>query len=245
MLIGTTVNALAILAGSAVGLFFAHAARRGTGGSGLGERLRTTLMNGVALCVLYIGVSGCLDGQSTLTAIISMVLGALVGETLDLDRRMQVLGGWVQEKTKRLPLGGSSSVSEGFVTASLLFCVGAMAIVGSLQDGLTGDHSTLFAKALLDGVSAVVFASSLGVGVAFSAVAVFLYQGCIAALASLISPLLDSAVIAEMTCVGSLLIIALSLNILGITKIKVMNLTPACLMPILICRLADAASLLG
>lgn len=245
MLIGTTVNALAILAGSAVGLFFAHAARRGTDGSGLGERLRTTLMNGVALCVLYIGVSGCLDGQSTLTAIISMVLGALVGETLDLDRRMQALGDWVQEKTKRLPLGGSSSVSEGFVTASLLFCVGAMAIVGSLQDGLTGDHSTLFAKALLDGVSAVVFASSLGVGVAFSAVAVFLYQGCIAALASLISPLLDSAVIAEMTCVGSLLIIALSLNMLGVTKIKVMNLTPACLMPILICRLADAASLLG
>ena len=245
MLIGTTVNALAILAGSTVGLLFAHAARRGTGGSGLGERLRTTLMNGVALCVLYIGVSGCLDGQSTLTAIISMVLGALVGETLDLDRRMQVLGDWVQEKTKRLPLGGSSSVSEGFVTASLLFCVGAMAIVGSLQDGLTGDHSTLFAKALLDGVSAVVFASSLGVGVAFSAVAVFLYQGCIAALASLISPLLDSAVIAEMTCVGSLLIIALSLNMLGVTKIKVMNLTPACLMPILICRLADAASLLG
>lgn len=245
MLIGTTVNALAILAGSAVGLFFAHAARRGTDGSGLGERLRTTLMNGVALCVLYIGVSGCLDGQSTLTAIISMVLGALVGETLDLDRRMQALGDWVQEKTKRLPLGGSSSVSEGFVTASLLFCVGAMAIVGSLQDGLTGDHSTLFAKALLDGVSAVVFASSLGIGVAFSAVAVFLYQGCIAALASLISPLLDSAVIAEMTCVGSLLIIALSLNMLGVTKIKVMNLTPACLMPILICRLADVASLLG
>ena len=93
MLIGTTVNALAILAGSAVGLFFAHAARRGTGGSGLGERLRTTLMNGVALCVLYIGVSGCLDGQSTLTAIISMVLGALAGEMLDLDRRMQALGG--------------------------------------------------------------------------------------------------------------------------------------------------------
>lgn len=245
MLIGTTVNALAILAGSTVGLLFAHAARRGTGGSGLGERLRTTLMNGVALCVLYIGVSGCLDGQNTLTAIISMVLGALVGETLDLDRRMQALGDWVQEKTKRLPLGGSSSVSEGFVTASLLFCVGAMAIVGSLQDGLTGDHSTLFAKALLDGVSAVVFASSLGIGVAFSAVAVFLYQGCIAALASLISPLLDSAVIAEMTCVGSLLIIALSLNMLGVTKIKVMNLTPACLMPILICRLADAASLLG
>ena len=233
MLIGTTVNALAILAGSTVGLLFAHAARRGTDGSGLGERLRTTLMNGVALCVLYIGVSGCLDGQSTLTAIISMVLGALAGEMLDLDRRMQALG------------GSASSVSEGFVTASLLFCVGAMAIVGSLQDGLTGDHSTLFAKALLDGVSAVVFASSLGIGVAFSAVAVFLYQGCIAALASLISPLLDSAVIAEMTCVGSLLIIALSLNMLGVTKIKVMNLTPACLMPILICRLADAASLLG
>ena len=127
---------------------------------------------------------------------------------------------------------GSASVCERFVTASLLFCVGAMAIVGALQDGLTGDHTTLFAKSLLDGISAVVYATSFGVGVAFSAVAVFVYQGIIALLASFISPFLGDAVIAEMTCVGSLLIAALAFNMLGITKIKVMNLVPACILPV-------------
>lgn len=248
MLIGTIVNTLAVLAGSTVGLLLARIAggRGGAGGSGLGKRLQDTLMQGVALCVLYIGISGCLQGENTLIAILSMVSGALIGEALDLDRRMQSLGDWVQEKTSRLPLGGSaSSVSEGFVTASLLFCVGAMAIVGALQDGLTGDHSTLFAKSLLDGITSIVFASSLGIGVAFSAIVIFLYQGSISALASLLSPLLGASVIAEMTCVGSLLIAALSFNMLGVTKIKVMNLTPACLMPILICKLAESAALPG
>ena len=146
---------------------------------------------------------------------------------------MHTLGDIVQKKTEKLIQQDSGvSVSDGFVTASLMFCVGAMAIVGALQDGLTGDHTMLFAKSLLDGISAVVFASSLGIGVAFSAAAVFLYQGAIALLASVISPFLGDAVIAEMTCVGSLLIIALALNMLGITKIKVMNLVPACVLPI-------------
>ena len=211
-------------------------------GGALGRRLQDTVMKSVALCVLYIGVSGSLKGQNMLIVILSMVLGALLGELLDLDRRMRSLGDWVQKKTEHLLPGGTASVSEGFVAASLLFCVGAMAIVGALQDGLTGDHSTLFAKALLDGISAVIFASSLGMGVAFSAVTVFLFQGSIAALAALISPLLGDAVIAEMTCAGSLLIIALSLNMLGITKIKVMNMTPACLLPILLCRLSETIS---
>lgn len=128
-------------------------------------------------------------------------------------------------------------MAEGFVTASLLFCVGAMAIVGALNDGLTGDHTTLFAKSLLDGIIAVVFASSLGIGVAFSAAAVFVYQGAIALLASVLAPYLQNgSTIAEMTCVGSLLIIALSLNMLGLTKIKVMNLVPAIFLPILLCQ---------
>lgn len=240
MLIGTTVNALAILAGSAAGLCLTRLAKRlplAEGGE-LGRRLQDVIMKSVALCVLYIGVSGSLKGQNMLVAILSMVLGALIGELLDLDARMRFLGGWVQKKTERLAPGGGASVSEGFVTASLLFCVGAMAIVGALQDGLTGDHSTLFAKSLLDGISSVVFASSLGVGVAFSAAAVFLYQGAIASLAALISPLLGDTVVAEMTCVGSLLIVALALNMLGVTKIKVMNISPACLLPILLCKLA-------
>jgi hypothetical protein len=166
-----------------------------------------------------------------------MVIGAIIGELLDLDLRMRHLGDWVQEKTKRLSLGGGkASISDGFVTASLLFCVGAMAIVGALNDGLTGDHSMLFAKSMLDGISSIVFSASLGIGVAFSAVAIFLYQGIIAVLASFLSPLLDpNTVIPEMTCVGSLLIVALGLNMLDLTKIKVMNLVPAIFLPILLC----------
>ena len=192
-------------------------------------------MQGVALCVLYIGISGSLKGSNTLVAIVSMVLGAMIGEILDLDRRMKQLGDWVQSKTQKL--AGGTSVSEGFVTASLLFCVGAMAIVGSLENGLTGNYDTLKAKSLLDGISSIVFASSLGIGVAFSGVAVLIYQGLISLSASFIAPYLGGdAVIAEMTCVGSLLMAALSLNMLGITKIKVMNLVPACLLPIFLCR---------
>ena len=159
MLTGTIVNALAILAGSVAGICLSRLAGRFSsvlpaGAIKLGERLQTIIMQGLALCVLYLGISGSLEGQNTLITILSMALGAILGELLDLDRRMRSLGDWVQKRTERLvPAGGNVSVSEGFVTASLLFCVGAMAIVGALQDGLTGDHSTLFAKALLDGIS--------------------------------------------------------------------------------------------
>ena len=243
MLTGTIVNALAILAGSVAGILLSRLAGRFSSvlpasAIKLGGRLQTIIMQGVALCVLYLGISGSLEGQNTLITILSMVLGAILGEALDLDRRMQSLGNWVQRRTERLlPAHGKVSVSEGFVTASLLFCVGAMAIVGALQDGLTGDHSTLFAKALLDGISAIIFGASLGIGVSFSAVAVFLYQGIIALLASFLSPFLGDAVIAEMTCVGSLLILVLGTNLLNVTKIKVMNLVPAVFFPILLCRI--------
>ncbi len=240
MITGSIINALAIVAGAAVGLLLKWLAGRfssilPSGAGQLGHRLQEIIMQGVALCVLYIGISGSLKGSNTLVAILSMVLGAIIGEILDLDRRMKQLGDWVQSKTQKL--AGGTSVSEGFVTASLLFCVGAMAIVGSLENGLTGNYDTLKAKSLLDGISSIVFASSLGIGVAFSGVAVLIYQGLISLSASFISPYLGGeAVIAEMTCVGSLLIAALSLNMLGITKIKVMNLVPACLLPILLCR---------
>ena len=243
MLTGTIVNALAILAGSVAGICLSRLAGRFSsvlpaGAIKLGERLQTIIMQGLALCVLYLGISGSLEGQNTLITILSMALGAILGEALDLDRRMRSLGDWVQKRTERLvPAGGNVSVSEGFVTASLLFCVGAMAIVGALQNGLTGDHSTLFAKALLDGISAIIFGASLGIGVSFSAAAVFLYQGIIAVLASFLSPLLGDAVIAEMTCVGSLLILALGTNLLNVTKIKVMNLVPAVFFPILFCQI--------
>ena len=241
MLTGTIVNSLAVLAGASVGMLLTWLAGHfstllPTGSAALGERLQNIIMQGVALCVLYLGISGCLKGSNSLIAILSMVIGAIIGELLDPDQRMRSLGDWVQKKTERLVTGGGkASISEGFVTASLLFCVGAMAIVGSLQDGLTGDHSTLFAKSLLDGISSVVFGASLGLGVAFSAVAIFLYQGSISLLASFLQPYLGDAVIAEMTCVGSLLIVALSFNMLGLTKIKVMNLVPSIFLPILLC----------
>ena len=241
MLTGTLVNAAAILVGSLLGMLLTWLAGHFStllpaGSTLLAERLKNIIMQGVALCVMYLGISGCLEGNNSLIAILSMVLGALIGELLDLDKRMRSLGDWVQKRTEHLVTnGGQASISEGFVTASLLFCVGAMAIVGALQDGLTGDHSTLFAKSLLDGISSIVFGASLGLGMAFSAVAILLYQGSISLMASFLQPYLGDAVIAEMTCVGSLLIVALSLNMLGLTKIKVMNLVPAIFLPILLC----------
>ena len=241
MLVGSIVNALAILAGAAAGLLLKQAAGRLSSvlpdSAALGARLQNIITQGLALCVIYLGVSGSLKGQNSLITILSMVIGALGGELLDLDGAMYRLGDWVQKKMARLaPAGGEAAISEGFVTASLLFCVGAMAIVGALNDGLTGDHDMLFAKSLLDGVSSVVFAASLGIGVAFSAAAVLVYQGAIALLASFLAPFLGDAVIAEMTCVGSLMIVAIGLNMLGLTKIKVMNLVPAMLPPLLLCR---------
>ena len=243
MLTGSIVNALAVLMGSAAGMLL----KWGTGkfsshisenAAAMGERMQNIVMQGLALCVLYIGISGSLKGENTLIAILSMVAGALIGELVDLDRRMKALGDWLQKKTEKLRIcNAETSISEGFVTASLVFCVGAMSIVGALDDGLTGTHDMLFAKSLLDGVTAVVFSASLGLGVALAAVVVFLYQGSIAVLASCLAPFLGDAVIGEMTFVGSLTIIALGLNMLGLTRVKVMNLVPAIFLPILLCRL--------
>ena len=243
MLVGSIVNALAILAGSLFGMLLTWLARHFSSlfpadSGALGERLQTIIIQGAALCTIYLGVSGSLQGQNTLLIILSVVIGALIGELLDLDKRIQQLGDWVQKKTSRLVTTDSkTSISEGFVTASLLFCVGAMAIVGALNDGLTGNHDVLFAKSLLDGIIAIVFGASLGLGVAFSSVAILVYQGTIALLASFLAPFLGDTVIAEMTCTGSLLILALGLNMLNLTKIKVMNLVPAIFLPIFLCRI--------
>ena len=190
-------------------------------------------MKGLALCVLLIGISGALKGENTLIAILSIAIGAIIGEIIDLDRRLNNLGQLLEARFSKGD--GEQTVARAFVTSSLLFCVGAMAIVGSLQSGLTGDHEMIYTKSMLDGISSIIFASSLGYGVVFSAVAVFVYQGAIVLLAQCIAPFLSDAVIAEMTCTGSLLIIALGLNMLGLTRIKVANYLPALLLPILLC----------
>lgn len=241
MMTGTLLNAAAILLGSAIGL----AIKWGSTYCGSrfsptvtvrNQRIQQTIMQGIALCVLSIGIKGCLAGQHSLVPILSIVLGGFLGEWMDLERRMQKLGSWVQKKSERfLTQDSSPSVAEGFVTTTLLFCVGAMSIVGALENGLSGSTDTLQVKSLLDFISSIIFSSSLGIGVILSAIPVLIYQGTISLLASVLSPLLSPDIIAEISCTGSLLIIGLALNLLGVAKIKVMNLVPGIFLPILFC----------
>lgn len=221
-MLGTIVNCIAIIIGCLLGLVL-----KGR----LSERISNTIMAGLGLCILYIGISGSLKGQDTLLIIISIAVGALIGEIIDIDKWLNELGQFLEGKIKKKD-GQRISVAEGFVTASLLFCVGAMAIVGSLESGLKGSYDTLFAKSLLDGITSIIFASSLGIGVVFSAVSVFLYQGAITLGAGFLAGLLSSEVISNISAVGSILIIGLGLNMLGVTKIKIANLLPAVLLPI-------------
>lgn len=242
MLIGSIVDMLAIFAGCAIGLGVKwvagrFSARLSNRFEGLGDRLQVLVMQGLSLCTTYMGISGTLKGENTLIAIISIVIGAIVGETLDLDKRLNQLGDTIQRKMSRFSAARNSNISEAFVTTSLLYCVGAMAIMGALNSGLTGDHEMLFAKAVLDGTASIIFSMSLGIGVALSGLAVLVYQGAITLAASFLAPFLSATVIAEMTCVGSLLIIAISFNMLGITKIKAMNLLPALIPPIFLCQI--------
>ena len=217
-MLGTLVNSIAIIIGALIGLFL-----KGR----LNERISKTIMEGLALCVIYIGISGALKANNTIVIIISIAIGALIGEIIDLDKIIGNLGRKIEEKFNKKE--NKISISEGFVTSTLLFCVGAMAIIGSLESGLNNNHSTLFAKSILDGVSAIIFASSLGIGVILSAVSVFLYQGSITLCAGLLSLILNEGTIQNITACGSLLIIALGLNMLKITKIKVSNLLPSIL----------------
>jgi len=223
MLTGTLVNAVVVIIGSVIGVLL---------GKSFPQKLSDTVMKGVAMCVVCIGVDGMIGGPNTLITIVSIVVGGIIGELLNLDDRIHHLGDKLEEKFSK---NKKSRFSEGFVSGSLLFCVGAMAVVGSLDSGLTGDHSTLYAKSTLDFISSIIFSTTMGIGVAFSAVAVLLYQGIIAVSASFAAPFLGEIVIANMKCTGSLLILGLGLNLLGLTKIKVMNYVPAIFLPILLC----------
>ena len=222
-LLGSLVNAAAIVLGGAIGLLLKK---------GLPERIADALMKGNGLVVLYIGLSGALKGQNVLVAVLAIAIGGALGAWIDIDRGVTVLGDKAQRLFVRGEDGTKSTFAEGFVSATLLFCVGAMAVVGALQSGLSHDHGTLYAKALIDGITAMIFAASLGAGVLLSAVPILLYQGTIALLAGLIAPLLTDTIIAEMTCAGSLIIVGISLNMLGVCKIKVANYLPAIFLPL-------------
>lgn len=217
-MIGTLINMVAILAGSALGLLLRK---------GIPDRLRDTVMQGLGLCVLLIGASGALKTADTMCVIISIVVGGLLGAAVNIERQLERLGEAAEKKFAH----SEGGFANGFVTASLVYCVGAMAIVGSMDSGLRGDHATLIAKSALDGVSAIFFASALGPGVALSAVAVFVYQGAIALLATWIAPLLTDPIITEMSAVGGLLIIGIGLNMIYDKHISVGNLLPAIFVP--------------
>ena len=222
-MVGTLINTVAILVGTALGLLLRK---------GIPERLRETVVQGQGLCVILIGLSGALKTGDTLCMIICMVAGALIGAAINIEKRLNDLGTFLERKVTR-GQGETGSVAKGFVSASLLFCVGAMAIVGAMDSGLRGDHSTLIAKSALDGISAIFFASSLGIGVGLSAFAVLIYQGAIALLAMWIEPLLTETVITEMSAVGGLLIAGIGLNMIYDKHIPVGNLLPAIFLPML------------
>ena len=222
-MLGTIVNSIAVIVGCLVGLVV-----KGR----LNEKISITVMQGLALCTLYIGISGALKGENTLIMILSVDIGALIGEIIDIDKRLNNLGEYLESKFNGKK-ESNVSIAEGFVSASLLFCVGAMAIVGSLESGLSGNHNTLFTKSILDGISSIIFTSSLGIGVIFSSVAVFIYQGGITLGAGLLSGILNDMVIANMSAVGGLLIAGLAFNMLGVTKMRIANLLPAIFLPII------------
>lgn len=218
-MLGVIVNVIAVLLGGGIGLFCKR---------GIPARLTDAVMLGLGLCTVYIGIDGALTGENVLIVIGAMVFGAIVGTLLDIDGAINRLGAWVEEKFRRNE-DGKTSLAQGFVTASLLFCVGSMTVVGSLNAGILGDNQMLYTKSTLDLVSSAMLAASLGAGVLLSAVFVLVFQGGLVLLSSLIAPVLTDAAIAEMTCAGSLLIIAIGLNLMGLAKIKVADYMPAIL----------------
>jgi len=221
-MLGTIVNSLAIIAGSLLGLFFSK---------GIPDNYKEIILSAVGLSVILIGVKSALVSDSLMVIIFSLVLGSLAGEGMKIEKRLADLGGFLESRVAAKS-SDSSSFSRGFVTAGLVFCVGSMAIVGSLESGLTGNHQTLFAKSVLDGVTSVIFASTMGLGVMFSSVAVFLYQGMITLTAVFMKNFLVTETIEQMTSVGGLLIVAIGLNMLKITTIRVGNLIPAIFLPL-------------
>lgn len=230
---GVIVNAIAVILGSLIGLVCKK---------GIPEKYSDAIMKGIALCVLYIGFSGALKGENTIIVILAMVLGAVIGTWIGIDELLNKAGNMLEKKFSR---DGKTSIAQGFVTASLLFCVGAMTIVGSLTAGLSGDYEMLFTKSVLDFISAIMLTVSLGIGVMFSSVFILVFQGAIALFAGIIAPVLSEAAINEIICSGSLLILGLGLNLLGITKLKVANYIPAMLLIPLLLWLIKLVPFLG
>lgn len=215
-MLGVLVNSVAVIIGGLIGLIFK---------SKISDKVSKPVMVGLGVCVLYIGISGSLEGENVLIAITAIVLGIITGTVLNIDDNINKLANKVEQKFKKE--NSVESLSEGFVTATLLFCIGAMTITGSIQAGLVNDNSILITKSILDFVSAIMLAASLGRGVLLSSISLLFTQGLLVILSSVIAPYINDSLINEITCVGSLIIILIGTNLMGITKVKVADFLPA------------------
>lgn len=227
---GVLVNLATIVVGGLIG-FFAK--------KGLPERVSKTILEGMALCVAFIGITGFFSQSkeyeaNALITILSVAVGGALGVIIDLDKKVNSLADAFERMLNR-KLKKEVEFSKGFICASMLFCIGAMSIVGPLKAGTVGDNSVLYSKSIIDGITAVIYASAMGIGVVGSAVPVFLLEGFVFLISSFIAPYLTTAMITEMSIVGSVLIFGIGLNMLGLTKIKILNLSPAVFMPIILC----------
>ncbi len=226
---GVLVNTATVLIGSSVGLLLKKQ---------IPEKLTGAVMTAIGLCTVAIGIGGIIKGENQLVMIISLVLGAIVGTLIGVDGKLTSLGDKLQKKNKKAD-SEKSTFSQGFVTASLLFCVGAMTIVGSMNAGISGDNQMLYTKSVLDLISSAMLAASLGVGVMFAAAFVFVFQGLLVALSMLLGSFLSDFAIAELVCAGSVMITALGLNLLNVTKIKVANLLPGLVFVPFVCMIFE------
>jgi len=218
-MIGNIVNALAIIAGGFVGILC---------GGIIPDRYNKTVVHAISLAVLLIGIRSAMKSDALLVIILSLALGSLLGEMVKIEDRMVTVGKLLEKRFA----GSGEGFYKGFVTATLLYCVGSMGIVGALESGLTGDHQTLFAKSALDGIFSIILGSSMGLGVVFSAFPVLIYQGLITLAAVFIRPYLQPDVVAQMSAVGGVLIMAIGFNFVTETKIRIGSMIPAVFLPL-------------
>ncbi|MDP3386533.1 MAG: DUF554 domain-containing protein [Eubacteriales bacterium] len=218
-MLGTLVNTAAIIVGSIVGLVFKNL---------IPEKYNDTIMKSMSLAVILIGLQMALGAQNILLVICSMVAGALIGEKIDIEKKLDNIGARLQDRFSKT----DSNIGQGFVTASLMYCIGSMAIIGAIEGGLLGKHDVLFAKSLIDGIVSVALTATMGIGVIFASVPVFLYQGSIVLISSFAKDILTDVIITEMSAIGGLLIMGIGLNILIRDRIKVGNMLPALFVPL-------------
>lgn len=222
-MLGTVVNCLAIIFGSIVGIILKDR---------FPKKISYILFQGIGLTTLFIGFKMAMQGSEILLILLSLIFGGFIGETLDIERRLDHAGDSLKGILKKT--SGNDKFTEGFIAATLLFCVGSMAVMGAIEEGINGNPDILLAKSALDGISSIIFSASLGIGVLFSIIPVFVYQGAITQIAQLIKNVITIEIINEMSAVGGLLIVGLALGILEIKKIKVANLLPSLIVIILL-----------